>query len=117
MTRNCLRLPRDTSDGVPNIRYMSDADKLKTFDPARRCPKCGGFARVRHERMMGYDTMRLIRRCVRCDYFWRELPLDYPPHVENPCVTQAEIKGLRRRVAELENRKWYSRFFSDYSDW
>lgn len=50
---------------------------LRYFDPLRRCPKCGGSASVKHERMMGYDMMRLIRRCERCDYFWRELPIDY----------------------------------------
>lgn len=62
---------------------------LHYYDPARRCPKCGGFANTKHERMMGYDMMRLVRRCERCDFFWRELPLDYErdrPESEEPPV-------------------------------
>jgi len=61
-----------TLDAAPQIEaHFPDAlTPLEVFDPARRCPKCGGKPRV------AWVENRLHETCKRCGFAWVTLPLD-----------------------------------------
>lgn len=54
----------------PGPAARDGPEPLEVFDPARRCPKCSGKAKVR------WLDDRLERICRRCRFTWEERSLD-----------------------------------------